>query len=231
MHSHWQAARLHFVLGCQMGLIGGESYYACPRKGVYWSRRAGCPQQLSCQAEYHKLRSPRADGKNLADEDVTPHRPRRLSYIIHHLSLPRLSSEPKSEWEVYNQVYGVKLTAFLNWEKITNAKHPWQLREAWNLSRSGLIVLGRGTECYGYWSLRDERCAKRDSVRESGCMWERKRQEKGIGLQAIVQTLLTQSLCYRQGRAHSQKDAGSIVWAKLPIPLLSHFPPASFVAF
>lgn len=186
MPKPWQAARLHFVLGCHMGLIGGESDYACSGKGVYWSQRAGCPEQLSCQAAHHKIRSPRADGKNLADEDVTPHRPRRLSYIIHHLSLPRLSSEPKSEWEVYNQVYGVKLTAFLNWEKITNAKHPWQLREAWNLSRSGLIVLGRGTECYGYWSTRDERCAKRESVRESGCVCEKgrdKRREQGSRLQ------------------------------------------------
>lgn len=117
MPKPWQAARLHFVLGCHMGLIGGESDYACSRKGVYWSRRVGCPEQLSCQAAYH-IRSLWADGKNLADEDVTPHRPRRLSYIIHHLSLPRLSSEPKSEWEVYNQVYGVKLTAFLNRERL-----------------------------------------------------------------------------------------------------------------
>lgn len=134
-HSHTKAAtRLHFVLDCYMGLIGGESDYVCSRKGVYWSRWAGCPEQSSFQAAYYKIHSPRADGKNLADEDVTPHRPRRLSYIIHHLSLPRLSSEPKSEWKVYNQVYGVKLTAFLNWEKITNAKHPWH---PWNLSRSG----------------------------------------------------------------------------------------------
>lgn len=133
------AARWHFVLVCHMGLIGGESDYACSRKGVYWSRWVGRPEQSHFQAAFHKTRGLRGDGENLADEDVTPHRPRRLSYIIHHLSLSlsRLSSESKSEWEVYNQVYGVKLTAFLNWEKITNAKHPWQLREAWNLSRSG----------------------------------------------------------------------------------------------
>lgn len=75
----------------------------------------------------------------------------------------------------------------------------------------GLIVLGRGTECDGYWSTRDKRCAKRDRVSESGCVCKKGRDEKGTGLQATVQTLLTQSLCYRQVRAHSWRDAGSVV--------------------
>ncbi len=143
MPKQQQAARWHFVLVCHMDLIGGESDYACGRKGVYWSRWVGRPEQSWFQAAFHKTRGLRADGENLADEDVTPHRPLRLSFIIHHLSLSCLSSELKSEWEVYNQVYGVKLSAFLNWEKITNAKHPWQLREAWNLSRSGTCVRQR----------------------------------------------------------------------------------------
>lgn len=71
----------------------------------------------------------------------------------------------------------------------------------------GLIVLCRGAECDGYWSTWDKRCAKRDGV----CVCEKNRQEKERGLQATVQTLLTQSLCYRQGRAHSRRDAGSVV--------------------
>ncbi len=81
------------------------------------------------------------------------------------------------------------------------------------------LVFGRGAECDGYWSTRDKRCAKRDRVRERGCVCvcvcekERKeeRQEKRTGPQATVQTVLTQSLCFRQGRAHSWRDAGSVV--------------------
>ncbi len=76
----------------------------------------------------------------------------------------------------------------------------------------------------------------RETVWESGwvcvcvCVRKEERQEMGTGLQATVQTLLTQSLCYRQGRAHSRRDAGRVVWAKLPIsPLLFHLPPPSFV--
>lgn len=55
------------------------------------------PKSLHFRQRTTRYTDPRADGKNLADEDVMPHRPRRLSYIIHHLSLPRLSSKPKSE--------------------------------------------------------------------------------------------------------------------------------------
>lgn len=42
----------------------------------------------------------------------------------------------------------------------------------------GLIVLGTGAECDGYWSTRDKRCAKRDRVRESGCVCERKEETR-----------------------------------------------------
>lgn len=51
----------------------------------------------------------------------------------------------------------------------------------------------------------------KDVPKEMVCVCEKNRQEKERGLQATAQTLLIQSLCYRQGRAHSRRDAGSVV--------------------
>lgn len=42
----------------------------------------------------------------------------------------------------------------------------------------GLIVLGTGTECDGYWSTRDKRCAKRECEREWVCVCVRKEETR-----------------------------------------------------
>lgn len=80
------------------------------------------------------------------------------------------------EWEVYNQVYSVKLTAFLNWEKsqmqsIYDNSEKLETAPDW-----GLIVLSGAAECNGYWSTVDKRHAKRGW--KSGSEHERERNSR-----------------------------------------------------